>query len=457
MRNYICLKPINLDLEKRTKEFPPDFKFNLDYCYWLIGEIIKSTAYKLEMNEGEIWVPLCSSILLKHPYNYRKHLRYLCENFPVLGNVLWRNEYSKGSCYSYRLAPFYFSEPIELYEINDNKLLRFINSKIKLESNNEFKKSYNFLAKYFNTEKLKIDVDGALKKNRSLYAENKNYKKHLLNALQVSQIANGEFSIKHTPRTDGRIHSQITRLSKPMRSFLNYEGKKLAEIDISGSVPTFLFYILSNINNTTNLHLDSIINYTKIYYRHYMFCKRVGELDFSEISSFGEKILSGTIYECFEKEMHTIHHFDKSLFPDEYLLKNVLKICNREFDGDMDDIRTVLKKRIISMLNAKPAKYLNEEAMFNMYFPSILRWVKLFKKVNHKYFSYLTLQTESYFMLNVVARGINKEFKGKIPIFTLHDCIITTEDNLELVYDYMSKTLTQELGFTPKLSTKQWK
>jgi len=128
----------------------------------------------------------------------------------------------------------------------------------------------------------------------------------------------------------------------------------------------------------------------------------------------------------------------------------------REFDGDAEDLRKVMKKNILSMFNSKPSHYLNEEAEFNMHYSSILKWIKTFKKRNHKYFSYLMLQLESYFILEVVARQFNNKFMGKKPLFTLHDCLITTKSNIGTLHEFMKKSLSKELKFDPILKIEVW-
>ena len=405
------------------------------------------------MGEKNINIPMCSEILKGHPYSYRNHLRYLCENFSGIGNVLWRSDYSKGKCYSYKIAPYYFSDEISFYEITDKRLTNFILKELDIKSNNDFKKQYNFLGKYFNAERLKIDLRSCNEVLVTNYRLDSNRSKYLINAINAIQIANGEFNLRLS-KNDGRVHTQITNLSKSFRPFLSYDGKKLGEVDISASVPSFLYYILLNWSNTEDSHLSNVINPSKLYYRHYMFLKTLVELDNSELSLFGEKIKSGEFYDCFIEGMHSVHSFDERLHKDEYYLKNVERICNRPFDGDIEDLKAVIKNRFLSMLNAQPANYLNEEAEFNMHFPSILNWIKNFKKINHRYFSHLLLQTESYFMLDIVARKLNNDLKGKVPVFTLHDCIITTEENLEFVESFMKNTLTEALGFTPKMKSK---
>ncbi len=451
MKEYYIIKPITLNLEELIKKFPPDFNFNIDYAYWIINLILTKTAYRLEQNEDDMWISLCSQILNRQPHNYRKHIRYLCENMPCTGSVLYRNNYTKSRCYSYRISRYHIGNAVEAYQITDKKLLKYINRYTGITSNNIFKKSYNFLAKFFNPEHLKINLENALHENHLKYRFD--YCKHLLGAMQSVKITNGEYNLKHTPTSDGRVHTEITRLPKFLRKHLRYDGKRLGEVDISASVPTMLYCVLRDYCGG-NPHLRAVIQPSKEYYHHYMFTKSSVELDMTEVGLFGERLLSGDFYDSFIEEMHKIHLIDNSLKKDEYFLKNVRKMFKRKFDGDESDLRAVMKKNILSMFNAKPGYYKNEEYVFGKEYPSILKWIKKFKEVNHRYFSYLTLQTESYFMLDMVARALNKKHRGKVPILTLHDCIITTEDNLELVENFMKEVLTESMGFIPKMKRK---
>jgi len=545
MKDYRVLIPNTLCIQNRINKNPPNFDYNLDYFHYLIGLIAVKTVYNykerydvnneiVDIEEKEAYVSLCSDILNNNTYNYKKHIYYLCENFSGIGNVLWRQDYAVGKCYSYKLSGHYALDPFVIYTIKDKKLLKYIKkNKIKVQSSNKFKKSFNFLQKYFESEKLKIDVAGAVKTNNEIYEHNYlinpgiELLKQRLNAVQIAQIANEEYCIQFNPESDGRLHTNITRLNKKIRAFLTYNGKRLAEVDISASVPTILYYILREISNSEQLnpHLEKIFSELEKSYKknypnkkfpyallglkspkksilrknlkktkkslpiccllvcsdiadnnnrsnvdrlnnsnekftdirnHYMSEKSTVALDITEIESFGHKLLNNSFYESFEKDMHTIHHFDNSLKKDQYLKDNVREMFGREFDGDTKDIRKVLKKRMLAMFNAKPAQYLNEEAMFNMHYPSILRWLKKLKKRNHKIFSYLTLQAESYLILNLVARKFNKKHGRNVPLFTLHDCLITTEDNLNTLYQFMSETLLETLKFKPNLTKEVW-
>ena len=117
------------------------------------------------------------------------------------------------------------------------------------------------------------------------------------------------------------------------------------------------------------------------------------------------------------------------------------------------------------MLFAKPTDYKNEQTVFRKYFPTINELLIKYKRKKfrgfkksdwHKKLSYLKFQLESYFMVNVIAREINNTFKRKIPLFTLHDCIIVKEQHLEIVYKIIKDIFIREIGYAPNLTKKVW-
>ncbi len=218
-------------------------------------------------------------------------------------------------------------------------------------------------------------------------------------------------------------------------------------------MPTFLYYVLKKGAEGEDL-LGEILDSEKNLFCHYMFIKNSVPVDIAEIDSYGQRLFSGRFYDSFNEEMLKIHLVDESLEEGEYFDVHVKEMFDREFDGDIADLREVMKKNILLMFNARPGYYKNEEYVFSKEYPTILNWIRKFKKKDHRYFSHMTLQTESYFMLNVVARELNRQYRGKIPLLTLHDCIITTEDHLDLLENFMREKLTEALGFTPMMMKK---
>jgi hypothetical protein len=341
--------------------------------------------------------------------------------------------------------------------ITDKILIKKLRKKNQLTISNDVQKNCIFLLDYFNPKRLTIQFQDALDLNADKLEEEGNMKKYLGNAFKILKIKNGQYYMSHNPETDGRFHSNITGFPKDFREFLRYDGEKMAEIDISASVPTFLLYNLINYQST-NKHIESIIN-KKSYYIHYMLVKNVASPNNKEIQEFGAKILGGELYASFTPRLEEYYALDDTykqwqwnefFFP-ENSFKNYLRKPRPRKPSLKDS-----KNAMLSMFNAKSGLFDLEELSFKSQYPTIFEFLKSLKKPNHKYFSQLTLQTESYFMLNITARRLSNKFKKKIPFFTLHDCIVTTESNLNTVFEFMKTTFETELGFVPVLKQKAW-
>jgi hypothetical protein len=183
------------------------------------------------------------------------------------------------------------------------------------------------------------------------------------------------------------------------------------------------------------------------------------DVDIKEIEDFGCEILKGELYDGFIPKLKEYYvcddtynqwQFNEFFFP-ETSFKNYYR-KPRPKNPTTQQAKTVF----LSMLNSKNGLFDLEELAFKSKYPTIFDFLRNFKKPCNSYFSHLVLQTESYFMINIIARGINNTFKSKIPILTLHDCIVTTESRITQVKDFMESSFEKELGFIPVMKVKDW-
>ncbi|WP_417354430.1 hypothetical protein [Flavobacterium sp.] len=471
---YCILKPKNLNLEERIRQFPPDFEFKIDYAYLVINDIIKSTSYKVSnhlkenginwqdfrksFNIKDFFIAKCSTEMQAFERQYNKHLNYLYQNFSGAGRVLWRENYSEGNCFSYQLSPYYFDSDLELYEITDKKLIRKIKVNDRLRDRTG--RDMLYLKKFFDPHKLTILLPEAFEAIEIQLKETGNRNKYFINAVKLLDLHNGSYHFSLNPETDGRFHSNITTFPKELRKFLRYEGKILAEIDLSSSIPFFLYYHLKYLN-FYNKHISKILSPNKSYYNPYMLVKNKLIIDNEEVKRFGESVSHGSFYSDLENDFWNAHHIeDANLQPDQYFLGEVTKLFGREFDGDHEDLVKVMKTNLLSMMNAKPNIYRVEEAVFFKHYPSISNFIKAFKRKKythdrHVKFSHLLFQTEAYFMIRTMAKKALRKFK-RMPLFTLHDCYITTKENIDALGSYMRDFFSSELGIVPNMKIKVW-
>ena len=479
MTEYYILKPKKLDLKQRVEKYNPDFDFNIDFAYFFISGIIEQTQYsfdekkqKINWNEFEEnqniknnFISRHSQINQRYNQNYKKHIQFLMEDFTNDGRILWGEPYRVGKSFGYQLPKFYFNDELEIYKITDNNLLNRIQKHQKPSRiDNAVRKKYNFLINYFDKDRLKIiEPENAMKDLFTEFKETKNTKKYISNATEIINMMNNKFPFYHNKYSDGRIHTAITNFPKKIRKYLRYDNEILGEVDLSSSIPFIIYYILNRVISNRLEELNGQISNN--YLLQFMLGKQSVTLDSKELKYFGQLIMDNKLYETLMYEFLDIHLFDTSLKPDEYLLENFQKEFNRPFDGDLEDLKKFAKKRILSMLFAKPNQFINEQAIFQKHFPTIHLYLKKYKqsyckelkgKGQHKKLSYLGFQIESDFMLNHIARDFNNEYKRKKIIISLHDCLITQKKDVKILHDFMRNKFMELIGYSPNLKVEYW-
>lgn len=105
--------------------------------------------------------------------------------------------------------------------------------------------------------------------------------------------------------------------------------------------------------------------------------------------------------------------------------------------------------RFLGQAEAKPKQ------LFKKHFPTVYELFSRIKKSDKTNLPRLLQRIESHLMLLVVAKRIARE-RPRLPIFTIHDSIVTTEGDEEYVKSVLLDEMTKAIGFPPKLSTEVW-
>jgi hypothetical protein len=473
MQNKIIYIPQNLDLEVITRVNPPIFEFDYEYAYILLYDIIKDSNSKLHKIKDwsnfyryksvkKYMVRRNSIELQNNRRDYSNYLSYLYQN-----NIIWREGYSEKVCRNYQLAPEYFGEPVKFIKILKSKNLKLL--KVKDDATGK----YSPLNKWCDG-KLTIDTESASESLNSALNSKSNYYDYIKNCQLIVNINNGVFNFSRKEYSDDRLHSSFTRFPKTLRKYLRYDNQVLGEVDVSASVPFFMYYHLLAIVDSSKINMEvyeAFLKKPRFYQSAFDITKRMVELNPLEVDKFGSEILKGEYYNQF------IPFFD-----DEYYISVANHELKRNYNYSDEDKLQIIKKRMLSWVNAREKHYLPEQAVFKKLYPTIYNFISVFKKrrylpregavrkkaekmvekqkdkftekfQQHKKISHLFLQSESYIMLDNIARKLNKS-RSKIPFFTLHDCIVTTKDNILELEQFMKDTFTAVIGFSPNFKSK---
>lgn len=252
-----------------------------------------------------------------------------------------------------------------------------------------------------------------------------------------------------------RLHTPLSRLKKELRRFISYQGKPLVEVDMANSQLYFLLpllkweiYTLKGKKRQGTTLKDTIwLNNNKVY--HYsntiMWCKsleRQYSKGFQELD-FVTDACKGTIYEKVAEQLATIGFFKKQ---EDHATK-----------------RAVVKKYLLKLIFASPTenssmysgRYGAIWSAFKTIYPEVSRIVELIKEVDYKQISGLLQRIESYCMIRGVCKTVNKRYPD-IPLFTIHDCIVTTAEHVSTVKATLLSVIKEIIGYSPTVKGTAW-
>lgn len=481
MKPFAVLIPEGIDIEGIVNINPSFFK--ADYLKYLLSTVVTKQGSMIENKEIENEIDneidnerkkikdstkeYVSIESLFEGGNYDRH-KLLCKHLIQDNQTVAKSRssfqkvsifegkrYLKGkSSYCYRFGWFFRKRRLKVSYITDYKMIRAIKQNQSRYDSELKRGKYKFLNKFFDEQSLKIDLEGAILKCEERFNNQKDYNKYVKEFTQILNIHNGVFRLIYKKDSIGRVYTNLTQLNKEYREFITYAGKQLVEVDLSNSVIFFLGLILdkTNIDRLTNIFnnkTNNIILGNSISNLH-MFSKFIETLNRKEFELVQNLSLNGKFYESF------IPSFEKEFSFDE-MKKFYQKDNEDEYTGTENQKKRISKKHVLAMLFAKSNEYKKIQKIFKVQLPELMEVINKFKdEVGYKKFSHLLFQIEAFFVLNVAARNFNKQYWRKAPVFTLHDCLITTSDYKDELEYCFTENLEEILGSAPNMESKNW-
>ena len=422
----------------------PDFKqyqFKYDHAYYIVHLICSIPLWKKEY-DSITGVPLYAKALQQVIPNYKEYLQWLIEN----GIIKTNNYYEEGKARKYSLTKRY-QQRLRENEIFDLTLKRKVIQQRKQRTKST--KGNSHLTKHFN-EKLEFNYELANDYNNAIYnykidnperwdIDYRTYKKkNPLNQynsafMSMANLSNVQYHLSRD-NTSGRFHSPITSMQSDLRNCLTYDGQTLVNIDIKNSQPYLVNALLDKNNQVSEFVYNSFLD--------------------NDIKKSYQRLLDGHLLQN-NLEFTTYKELtSKGIFYD-YMGKEL------DLPSDLTDeeVRKKVKTTMFQVMFTDNKYYHQPEAQnkrkFRQLLPSTYQVFKEIKQTDKSHLAILLQFIESYVIIDVVTKKIALN-NPKIPLFTIHDSIATTEQYAPYVMDVFHNELSRIIGVEPTLSQEHW-
>lgn len=437
MNSKYTFIPNNLDLNKLVEETPPvNSSVTKDTIAFMLGNWYQTASIKYKDFTKTGFVNLSSKIMQGFFRDYKFSLDYLLNTKIIESD----GKFIRGEkCMGYCISNQYLSGITE-YEYKSKHFTYILGKNLRdYEQNKDVKlKNYHFLSQWFKCDYLKFDYLAACDFNylnfKNAVGKN-NTPLYSIYDYTLKKIQKYDYTIL-VDDTSGRFHSPLTNVKTEFRQFFSYQGQKLFQIDITNAQPYFSQVLFKKEFWDTSIYKleyaykpDISSTISSIYYT---LVKTEVTLGTKDLELYLKSVNSGQFYEGF--------------------LMNILeKYPNLGYDRDKC-------KTIIYQVLFSDNRYMSDEKrIFKEIYPTaykIFSFIKRRKK--HKNDLSILLQNiESYLVIECCCRRIAME-RPDCPIYTIHDSISTTEENLEYVKYVMVDEITKFIGVPPNLKVEQW-
>ncbi|SMC33586.1 hypothetical protein [Moheibacter sediminis] len=446
--------PENLNIDELVKSNPPQFKFHKDELAYIVHLINDIPSRNKSEDEGMYYyVPLYSVLLQRRVRDYRKYLDYLVAN----GIFDEDKRYVQGKkSRSFKFTDEY-QTPIRQIYITKYTLIKSLLKYINVDLSNEKcliedERNLDYLQKWFSGN-LTIDFSGAVNELWRLYEIDKRdrlkillIKGKLINPIQrfnsrylpVFKLHRLQF-LNVKDRTAGRYHTVLTQIMGSLRQFIRFNNQKLVAVDIVNSQPYLSCVLFDKQKFRDNTILPKIRLYNnyldnKIEVRKKLCSKVENSHRFENVNQFIDIVKSGRLYEEFG----------------ELLLKKDIIV-------DDGNVRAQVKKIVFSSFFSPNQSIAYNEAIkvFKDSFPDVYEIYRVIKQSKHRTLACVLQNLEAELVLHKACKIISEQ-RPEIPLFTLHDAIITTEGNEKFVKQVLYDVLLNAIGIPPTLKFERW-
>lgn len=434
--------PERIDIDRILSRHPPNFHYHRDYFVYILHLITAIPSRKrdiLEKNQG--YTPINRKFLQKRLHDYKRYIEYL----KSVGLVEERSYYKPNeSSMGLKITAYYEStlRPVVITKWTLIKSIIYLHKSYNIEITEEL--SY---LKYWFNDGIEVDYERGAEYLNQLYQQEVNNPeitnerlRYNCRLLPLMKLRDKEYSF-YVDNTGYRLHTNITQMMSGLRKFVTYEGKKLCAIDIKNSQLYLAIVLLDDELFSNNDIASKLVNPMLLSNPNYpnMVVDFIrGIKNEPDVLLFKEWVSSGLFYEKFGEKL---------------VEKGILE------NSSVQELREAAKEITFSSIYSPNTSVAYNPAvqLFKAIFPNVYKIFKLIKKGhnNHPALSVCLQRLEAQLVLHKACSIIAEE-RPDVFLLTLHDSIITTEDNVEYVNGILYNVLRTNLGVPPHLKIERW-
>ncbi|WP_276133510.1 hypothetical protein [Polluticoccus soli] len=251
----------------------------------------------------------------------------------------------------------------------------------------------------------------------------------------------------------GRLYSSVTKINSILRTFITYDGQEMVCIDLKGSQPLhFLFCTRQEFYSKTDefsLHklkpeqAKHVMEYTNVKHLKTVYktlsiillknTQTLTDKGF-QLPNFATIIREGRLYEHIQEYFEL--HYPTS------------KCCNS---------RSKAKLWVMEMFYNKVVRFGKQKVkhwrILKVLFPEVAALITILKAERYQDLAHLLQMIEAKMLLEKVCKNIFNA-NPSIPIFTVHDSILTTREHASTVKEILLATYREYLDFDAQLHDK---
>jgi hypothetical protein len=263
----------------------------------------------------------------------------------------------------------------------------------------------------------------------------------------IHSIAVGDYKVSIDTNVH-RLHSVITNLQKKYRNFLTFNGQELVNIDISNSQPYLASILLNPAFWAEKEDCSMTLNFH--------------DLDDNIKELFPEILISEAKLEVSNPENFIEYEMYKRLVSSGNFYEEIVKLLDDNINRDT--AKTMTFAMFFSSNRGNKPETLELKRKFRHMFPHIYELFKTIKRnlidieasKQYRRLACMMQNIESKLILHKCCKRIWEEQNHQIPIFTIHDSIVTTVGNELYVKRIMEEMLFNSLNLIPTLKLEYW-